>query len=74
VASFRAWLRAWTACYGVWENFNRLAPSHRRNYIRWITDAKKPETRERRLRAAIKLLTQNKKLEMNTRISDVTKR
>jgi uncharacterized protein YdeI (YjbR/CyaY-like superfamily) len=39
----------------AWENFNNLAPSHRRNYIRWITDAKKEETRNRRLREAIEV-------------------
>src|SRR5262245_5210079 len=37
----------------AWENFQNLAPSHRRNYIRWIMDAKKKETRERRLREAV---------------------
>jgi uncharacterized protein YdeI (YjbR/CyaY-like superfamily) len=46
----------------AWENFQRLAPSYRRNYIAWIMDAKKEETRDRRLREAVKLLEQNKKL------------
>ncbi|MFN8573088.1 MAG: YdeI/OmpD-associated family protein [Gemmatimonadaceae bacterium] len=46
----------------AWENFSRLAPSHRRHYVGWIMMAKKPETRARRLREAIALLEQNKKL------------
>jgi uncharacterized protein YdeI (YjbR/CyaY-like superfamily) len=46
----------------AWENFRNLAPSYRRNYVGWIMHAKKEETRERRLREAISLLEQNKKL------------
>jgi uncharacterized protein YdeI (YjbR/CyaY-like superfamily) len=34
---------------GVWEAFQRISPSYRRNYILWLSDAKKPETFERRL-------------------------
>lgn len=48
----------------TWQNFNSLAPSHRRNYLRWIMDAKKEETRMRRAREALELLKQNKKLGM----------
>lgn len=44
------------------ENFRNLAPSYRRHYIGWITHATKTETRERRLREAVLLLAQNKKL------------
>jgi uncharacterized protein YdeI (YjbR/CyaY-like superfamily) len=46
----------------AWEHFQNLAPSYRRHYIGWIMDAKKKETRERRLREAVSLLEQNKKL------------
>jgi uncharacterized protein YdeI (YjbR/CyaY-like superfamily) len=46
----------------AWEHFQNLAPSYRRLYIVWIMDAKKAETRERRLREAVSLLEQNKKL------------
>jgi uncharacterized protein YdeI (YjbR/CyaY-like superfamily) len=46
----------------AWEYFQRLAPSYRRHYIGWIMHAKKEETRERRLREAVSLLEQNKKL------------
>jgi uncharacterized protein YdeI (YjbR/CyaY-like superfamily) len=46
----------------AWESFRALAPSYRRHYIGWIMHAKKEETRERRLREAVALLEQNKKL------------
>jgi uncharacterized protein YdeI (YjbR/CyaY-like superfamily) len=35
----------------VGQIFDRLAPSHRREYLRWVLDAKKPETRARRSKA-----------------------
>jgi uncharacterized protein YdeI (YjbR/CyaY-like superfamily) len=44
------------------DNFNRLAPSYRRLYIRWITSAKKEETQLKRAQEAIELLVQGKKL------------
>jgi uncharacterized protein YdeI (YjbR/CyaY-like superfamily) len=46
----------------AWNYFQGLAPSHRRNYLRWILDAKREETRERRLREAVSLLEQKQKL------------
>lgn len=48
----------------AWENFVALAPSYRREYVNWITQAKREETRERRLREAARLLSENKKLGM----------
>jgi uncharacterized protein YdeI (YjbR/CyaY-like superfamily) len=51
-----------TAHPKAWESFRNLTPSHRRAYIQLIMDAKKEETRERRLREAISLLEQSKKL------------
>lgn len=41
--------------------FEALAPGYRRDYLRWITEAKKPETRERRLKEAIRKLKANVK-------------
>ena len=38
---------------GVWDAFQRVTPSLRRNYILWLMDAKKPETLERRLKLLI---------------------
>jgi uncharacterized protein YdeI (YjbR/CyaY-like superfamily) len=46
----------------AWKTFSSLAPSYRRNYVRWITQAKKEETRRRRLAEAIGLLAEGKKL------------
>ncbi len=48
----------------AWENFGALAPSYRREYVNWINEAKRDETRERRLREAARLLSENKKLGM----------
>jgi uncharacterized protein YdeI (YjbR/CyaY-like superfamily) len=41
--------------------FNNFAPSHRREYIEWITEAKRPETREQRLQTTIEWLAEGKK-------------
>ena len=38
---------------GVWEAFQKISPSYRRNYILWLSDAKKQETFERRLQILI---------------------
>ena len=38
---------------GLREAFERMPPSHRREFLRWALDAKKPETRERRIRRGI---------------------
>ena len=45
-------------------NFEKLAPSHRRQYVGWIASAKKPETRLRRAAEAMALLERNEKLGM----------
>lgn len=36
--------------------FARLAPSHRKEYVMWLEDAKRPETRERRLVKIVEVL------------------
>jgi hypothetical protein len=41
---------------GVRPVFDRLSATHRREYCRWITSAKKEETRRKRLVRAIELL------------------
>ncbi|MGA2488703.1 MAG: YdeI/OmpD-associated family protein [Anaerolineales bacterium] len=57
------WLKAsLMASSRAWENFQRLAPSHQRNYIGWISKAKKEETRQRRIQEAIGRLEKNEKL------------
>lgn len=40
--------------------FERLPPSHRRQYVAWIDSAKKEETRRRRLDEAIRMLAAGK--------------
>jgi uncharacterized protein YdeI (YjbR/CyaY-like superfamily) len=42
-------------------NFDKLAPSAKQNYIGWINDAKRDETKLRRLLKAIEMLKSNKK-------------
>ena len=46
------------------EFFERLAPSYRRAYIAWIDSAKREETKQRRSREAVKLLSSGRKLGM----------
>jgi uncharacterized protein YdeI (YjbR/CyaY-like superfamily) len=43
-------------------NFERLAPSYRRNYIRWIAAAKTDQTRDKRVSEAVALLVENRRL------------
>ena len=38
---------------GLWQAFQNISPTYQRNYILWLSDAKKPETFERRLRMLI---------------------
>lgn len=44
----------------VWDVFEKLSPSHKRNYIGWLMDAKKHETFERRLKLVIEDLKAGK--------------
>ena len=46
----------------AWKFFQELAPSYRRYFVAWIHTAKRPETREKRIRESIRLLTAGKKL------------
>jgi len=48
----------------AWRTFQSLAPSHRRRYVGWIHMAKRPETREKRIRESIALLEAGEKLGM----------
>jgi uncharacterized protein YdeI (YjbR/CyaY-like superfamily) len=45
--------RRFRAAPAAWEWFERQPPSYRRAAIHWVTSAKRPETRERRLAALI---------------------
>ena len=44
--------------------FEALAPSHQRQYLLWIGEAKRPETRERRAAEAVERLARGEKLGM----------
>jgi len=46
----------------AWQYFQALAPTYRRDFVVWIHTAKRPETRERRIRESIELLSAGKKL------------
>lgn len=46
----------------AWRHFQKLAPSQRRRYFAWIESAKYEETKARRLKEAIRLLTAGKVL------------
>jgi uncharacterized protein YdeI (YjbR/CyaY-like superfamily) len=46
----------------AWKNYCNLAPSSKEQYAYWLTSAKRPETKEKRLKKAIGLLRRNKKL------------
>jgi len=54
--------RAFEGDAKAWEFFRELAPSHRRSFVVWIHTAKRPETREKRIRESIRLLSARKKL------------
>jgi len=40
--------------------FEKFSPSHRKEYIEWIAEAKRPETREKRIATTIEWLTEGK--------------
>ena len=40
--------------------FDAFSPSHRREYLEWITEAKTEETRERRMKTAIEWMSEGK--------------
>jgi uncharacterized protein YdeI (YjbR/CyaY-like superfamily) len=43
------------------DTFAKFSPSHRREYLEWITEAKREETRQKRLATTIQWLTEGKK-------------
>jgi uncharacterized protein YdeI (YjbR/CyaY-like superfamily) len=42
--------------------FAKMSPSHRREYIEWILEAKRDATREQRIRKAVEYLSEGKSL------------
>lgn len=43
------------------ENFNKFSPSGRKQYIWWVTSAKREDTRKKRIKETVKRALQNKK-------------
>ena len=41
-------------------NFEAFSPSHRREYVEWITEAKREETREKRVAKAVEWIAEGK--------------
>jgi len=48
----------------AWKNYKALAPGYRKQYAGWLSSAVRPETRQKRLKEALRLLEQNRKLGM----------
>jgi uncharacterized protein YdeI (YjbR/CyaY-like superfamily) len=46
---------------GAREKFTNLSFSHQREYVRWITGAKKEETRRKRLQEAVDMIAAGRK-------------
>ena len=46
----------------AWTFFQRLPRTQRRNFVVWIHTAKRPETRDRRIRESVSLLAAGKRL------------
>ncbi|MCO6473704.1 MAG: YdeI/OmpD-associated family protein [Melioribacteraceae bacterium] len=45
----------------VWDTFSKFAYTHKKEYVRWIVEAKKTETRDRRLKKAFEMIKEGKK-------------
>ncbi len=54
-------LEALKANKKAWTNFDKFTPSYRRRYLMWISAAKRPETRKKRIDEAIVLISRNVK-------------
>ena len=42
------------------KTFEAFAPSHKRDYVLWVTEAKAEETRERRMTSAVETMAEGK--------------
>lgn len=43
---------------GLLAHFEELAPSHKKEYLKWINEAKKTETKDKRITKMIEMLKQ----------------
>ena len=46
---------------GLLEKFQKLPPSHQREYLKWIEEAKRPQTRANRIAKMCAMLAANTK-------------
>jgi uncharacterized protein YdeI (YjbR/CyaY-like superfamily) len=54
--------KAFKANAKAWTFFQSLAPTYRRHFVVWIHIAKRPETRDKRIRESVALLAAGRKL------------
>ena len=47
----------------AWKNYQALPPSHRKQYLWWLTSAKREDTQKRRLEQAMGMLEEGKRVE-----------
>ncbi len=45
----------------LWEKFENMAYTHRKEYVQWVEEAKKPETRVRRLQKMVEMIQAGQK-------------
>ncbi|HWP38455.1 MAG TPA: YdeI/OmpD-associated family protein [Gemmatimonadales bacterium] len=57
----RDFARALAARKGARAAFDKMPPSHKREYIEAIEEAKKPETRARRIAQAVQMIVRYRK-------------
>lgn len=63
VSSLPAYIaKAFRANPKAWRFFQQLAPTYRRHFVWWISSAKRPETRRKRIRESLALLAAGKQL------------
>jgi uncharacterized protein YdeI (YjbR/CyaY-like superfamily) len=54
-------LQALSAVPDLEQMFLRYPPSHKKEYLKWIEEAKRPETRQRRIEQAVKQLQEKRR-------------
>ncbi len=57
----------------AFENYENFTRGHRKRFLSWLQQAKRPETREKRIREIIRLCEANLKLELPTHIHSMRK-
>ena len=55
-------LKKFLAANKVWDLFDKLAYTHKKEFVQWITDAKKEETREARKQKMVAMLKKKQSL------------